>query len=215
MLGANLREKLSKPVYKVGELIAKTNVNPNIFTISGIFVAAIAAYFLVKQQYLPALIFIIFSAAWDGIDGSIARAQGKKSKWGNYLDALIDKYVEIIIYLGFALGGFAIESFLVITGSMILSYAKPRTAIVVPIDNHDWPAIGERADRLLFLIISMLAGIFLPQIKILAQSLPTISVLLYVLAGIVYIGSVQRMLYARKIIKAGGTSNMSIKQRRE
>ena len=47
---------------------------------------------------------------------------------GNYLDAMIDRDVEIIIYLGFALSGFFIEAFLVVTGSLLVSYAKARTA---------------------------------------------------------------------------------------
>jgi len=215
MLGADLREKFTKPLFKIGEFIAKSGIPPNYFTIFGLVLAGVAAYFISIHDFILGFVFIIVASAWDAIDGSVARAQKKATKFGNYLDALIDKYVEIIFYLGFALGGFAIEAFLVITGSLVLSYAKPRTAICVPIDNHDWPAIGERADRLLFLIAAMLLGIFLPELTIMGYTFSTISALLFILAAVVYIGSVQRMLYAKKIIDAGGTANMNLKHRRK
>ncbi len=208
MLGAKLRSKFVKPLYKVGAVIGMTGINPNVFSIIALVFAGVAAYFLAVQDYLLGLIFVILASGWDCLDGSVARAQGKVSKFGNYLDALIDKYVEIIIYFGFALGGFSVEAYLVITGSLVLSYAKPRAAIVVPIDNRDWPAIGERSDRLLLLILILIFGILLPEFTIDTYTFSTVSMMLYLLAAVVYSGSVQRILYAKRIIKAGGTSGL-------
>ena len=166
MLGTILRSKFVKPLYKIGVIIGKTGINPNMFSIIAIAFAIAAAYFLATQNYVFGLVFVIIASCWDCLDGSVARAQGKVSKFGNYLDALIDKYVEIIIYFGFVLAGFSVEAFLVITGSLVLSYAKPRTAIVVHIDNHDWPAIGERPDRMMLLIMIIIIGIFLPNFSV-------------------------------------------------
>jgi|TARA_B100001964_G_scaffold223674_2_gene269813 phosphatidylglycerophosphate synthase len=200
MFGKKFRMNLKKPLYKIGSLIAKTGIDPNVFSLIAILWAFVAAYFLAIGNVIAALIFILLAAVWDSLDGSVARAMGKETKFGNYLDAIIDKYVEVIIYFGFALSGFFIETFLVMSGSLLISYAKARTAIVVPIDNHDWPAIGERLDRLMLLIIAIVISIFVPNITILDLTIPSISIFLYLIAIVVYIGSIQRIIYAKKII---------------
>lgn len=201
MLGEKLRQKLKKPLEKIGSLIAKTGINPNIFSSFAILWAVIAAYFIANENITIGFIFVILAAIWDALDGSLARAEGKVSKFGNYLDALIDRYVEIIIYLGFAFAGFQIEAFLVISGSLVVSYAKSRTAIITQVDNHGWPTIGERLDRLVLLIIAMLISIFLPSAKIFGFAVSSMSLFLYLIAIIVYIGSVQRIFYAKEIIE--------------
>ena len=214
MLGSRLRDFWAEYSPSIGKLLARTHIYPNYFTVSAVFIAFLAAYFIAIHNFLLGLLFIILASLWDALDGAVAKAQKKESPFGNYLDAMVDKYVEIIFYLGFALAGYGLEAFLVVTGSLILSYAKPRTAIVVPIDNHDWPAIGERVDRLVLLIIALIVGTFLPTITILNYTFNTISSLLLLLAVVVYTGSIQRILYARRIINAGGTANMDIKKRR-
>jgi len=201
MLSAILRQKLKKPLDKIGSLISKTRINPNIFSSIALLWAIIAAYFIADKNITTGLVFVVLASIWDALDGSLARTQKKVTKFGNYIDSLIDRYVEIIIYLGFALAGFYIESFLVITGSLLVSYAKARTAIVTSVDNRDWPTIGERLDRLMLLIIAMLVGIFLPFVTILEYSISSISFFLYVIALMVYVGSIHRIFYARKIIK--------------
>ena len=201
MLGVKSREKLSKPLETMGSLIAKIGINPNIFTSLALLWAVIAAYLIANNKIISGIIFVILASIWDALDGSLARVLGKTSKFGNYLDALIDRYVEIIIFFGFALAGFKIEAFLVISGSLVVSYAKARTAIIAEVDNHGWPTIGERLDRLILLVIGMIISIFLPTITILEVTVTTISFFLYLIAIVVYAGSIQRIFYAKKIIK--------------
>jgi len=201
MLGVKSREKLSKPLETVSSLIAKSGINPNIFTSLALIWAVIAAYLIANNNIALGIIFVILASIWDALDGSLARVLGKTSEFGNYLDALIDRYVEIIIFFGFALAGFEIEAFLVISGSLIVSYAKARTAIIAQVDNHGWPTIGERLDRLALLIIGMVISIFLPTITILEVTVTTLSFFLYLIAIVVYAGSIQRIFYAKKIIK--------------
>jgi phosphatidylglycerophosphate synthase len=214
MLGAKLRKLVGIVLEKVGFIIAKTGVDPNIFSSLAIIWAAITSYFIVNGNMITALIFGVIASIWDSLDGGVARAQNKSSKFGMYIDGMIDKIVEIIIYLGFVLAGFVTESFLVMSGSLFISYAKTRTALVVPIDNHDWPAIGERLDRLILLGVSIGVSIFFPTIMIFGTVFSTLSLSLYLIAAIVFIGAIQRVFYAKKIIDAGGTKNFDVKIRK-
>ena len=201
MLGGKLRKKLEKRLEAISSLIARTGVNPNVFSSIALVWAVLAAYFIANMHMVSGLIFVVLAAIWDAFDGSLARVAHKVTKFGNYLDAMIDRYVEIIILLGFAFSGFFIESFLVVSGSLLVSYAKARTAIVVPIGNHDWPAIGERLDRLLLLVIAIIVSIFLPEFIISGYKILTMSFFLYLTAIVVYAGGIQRIAYAKKIIE--------------
>ncbi len=200
MLGGKLRKKLEKRLEAISSLIARTGISPNVFSFIALIWAVLAAYFIANMYMVSGLIFVVLAAIWDAFDGSLARAAHKVTKFGNYLDAMIDRYVEIIILLGFAFSGFFIESFLAVSGSLLVSYAKARTAIVVPIDNHDWPAIGERFDRLSLLVIGIIISIFFPDVVISEVRFSTMSFFLYLIAIVAYIGSVQRIFYAKKII---------------
>jgi archaetidylinositol phosphate synthase len=200
MLAPCLR-KISLPwTNGIGVLIGKRRFPPNLFTMISLLWAVVSGVLISWQQYLLGSIFVLITGIWDGIDGSVARVQGKSTGFGNYLDAMIDKYVEVIIYSGFALGGHALEAFCVISGTLILSYTKPRAAMVTSIDNHDWPAIGDRADRFVLLLASLILSSIWPVINLAASAISTTSMMLYLIAVVVYVGGIQRVFYAKRII---------------
>ena len=130
--------------------------------------------FDIEYRMPEAGVFIGIACLWDIIDGAVARAEKKVTKFGYYLEGIIDKWVEIIIYVGFAASGYALESLLVVSATLMLSFAKPRAAMVVPIGEHDWPAIGERFDRLLLLNIGLAAFLIWPAVRIGHAVLPTL-----------------------------------------
>ena len=201
MLGGKLRKKLEKRLEAISSLIARTGINPNVFSSIALVWAVLAAYFIANMYMVSGLIFVVLASIWDAFDGSLARVTHKVTKFGNYLDAMIDRYVEIIILLGFAFSGFFIESFLVVSGSLLVSYAKARTAIVVPIGNHDWPAIGERFERLALLVVAMIITLFYPIVNISGFTVSSLSLFLYLISVMAYFGSAQRIFYAKKIIE--------------
>lgn len=213
MLAPYLR-KISLPcTVEIGAFIGKCRFKPNLFTLTSLFWASLSAYLIYDHSYLTAIVFVLITGIWDGIDGSVARSQRKITGFGNYLDALTDKYVEVIIYSGFALSGYPLESFCVISGSLILSYAKPRAAIVTSIDNHDWPAVGDRADRFALLIIALAQARFLPVISLAEIKILTLSLMLYAIAVIIYIGGIQRVFYAKKLIETSEVQTLKTEVR--
>jgi len=198
MIGKSLR-KWSEIAFlnSIGKCIAKLGLTPNQVTILSIPAAIAAAYFIYIMNLPLALLFIILSIVIDNLDGAVARARKMVTKFGSYFDVMCDKYVEMIFYAGFAFAGFPIESFLAATGTMLNSYAKPAAAIRIPLGNEDWPAIGERAERLLILIIGIAAAIFMPTVG----GYSTISITLILITILVHIGAFQRMAFAKKLIQ--------------
>jgi phosphatidylglycerophosphate synthase len=210
MFGSGLRKKCSKSLDKVGLLFAWTHVPPNVFSSLALVLAAGGALLFHLGHRVPAFVLIGLACLWDTIDGGVARAQKRVTKFGYYLEGIIDKWVEVIIYLGLAVSGFALEAFLVISASLLLSFAKPRAAMVVPLGEHDWPAIGERFERLLLLNVGLLASLFWPSVRFAHHEVATLAVFLRILFVVVLIGGIQRILYAKKIIERGGLDKMNV-----
>jgi len=140
----------------------------------------------------------------DSLDGTLAILSNKKTLFGNYFDAVTDRYRELIFYIGFAISGFYLETFFAATGSMMISYVKARTALTIKIDNVDWPAIGEMLDRLSLLIIGMTLAVFLPQVL----NFSTISLTLWFIALVTNIGAIQRIFYAKNLIRKYQANNV-------
>ena len=194
MLG-QMRKDIKPLLRKSAKIISVIPLTANQFTFLAIPLSGVAAYFLATENYLYGLIFVIFSILIDLLDGSFAEAKKQKSFFGNYWDALVDKMVEAIIYFGLAFN-YPLLAFLCFSTTMLNSYAKPRVALIIETDNHDWPAIGDRADRLLLLIIGLLIANFIT-----IQNIDIVQITLGIITIITFFGFIQRILYAKKLIK--------------
>jgi archaetidylinositol phosphate synthase len=195
MIGGWLRKYESAFVNRILGII-KLNVNPNSVSLLSLVPAAIAVLFFMQESYITGLILMQVSIFLDMLDGAIARKYNRPSKFGAYLDPMLDKFTEFFMYLGLFLAGFKLEAFLAFSGIMLIGSAKSWTFMVIPIKNFDWPGIGDRADRYSLIFIAMIASYFYP----LVFGLNIISIALWIIILQVYIGTMQRMLFAKKII---------------
>ncbi|MCR4335190.1 MAG: CDP-alcohol phosphatidyltransferase family protein [archaeon] len=182
-------EAVAKPFASIG-------FPPTLFTLLGPVLAIIAVFFIIQEKFIFAFIFSFLAVSIDMFDGSVARLQKKDSLFGNYFETMIDKVVEIILFLGTAFL-FPLAAIFALAFSLLNSYAKPRVALVIITDNRDWPAFGEHVERMLLL----LAGIFLSLFYIEFFGMKIMEISLWLIAIIAFIGSIQRMLFAKKLIK--------------
>jgi CDP-diacylglycerol--glycerol-3-phosphate 3-phosphatidyltransferase len=80
--------------------LAKTGVTPNMVTVAG-FLVVIAAAVLVYLGYpLAAGLVMLFSGCFDFVDGALARATNRVSKFGGILDSSLDRISEGAMLLG-------------------------------------------------------------------------------------------------------------------
>ena len=78
----------------------KRNI-PNIITISRIVSLILGFVFFIKNKIILSLIFYIYGAVSDALDGYFARKLSAYSKFGQYLDAISDKlyFLSLMIIL--------------------------------------------------------------------------------------------------------------------
>ena len=198
VLNKSLRPLSKKILNKIKLYKLFLKIPPNVISVFTVPFAAIACYLIVQQKFLLAILFLIISILLDLTDGNVARETKKVSNFGKYLDPIMDKYVEILIYLGFMFLGFKTETFLAITGIMLIGSSKSWAFQVIPLKNFDWPSIGERTDRYSILIIGTILATFYPTI----QGYTTLSLTLYLIAVLAHLGAIQRIFFAKKLIQS-------------
>jgi phosphatidylglycerophosphate synthase len=195
MLGG-LRSSLKPLFLALAQPFIALQISPTRVTLLGIPFALACAYAYATQQWGWALILLPLAGLWDMIDGTVARAQGKQSLWGNYFETMMDKLVEIIVFIGLAFVA-PIAAISALGLGLLSSYAKPRVALVIITDNRDWPAIGEHADKMAILWLGTLWAVLNP-----INGIEIFTYALWIIALVSGIGTIQRMQYAKKLIAA-------------
>ena len=136
--------------------------SPTAWTLSGLVFSLLAALFFSKGGALfgaVAGLMVLVSGFFDIVDGSVARATGRASKRGAFLDSTLDRIGEVAMYFGILLGNYAppVLVLLAITLSLLVSYARAKAdSLNVSMAGV---GIGERSERLVVLIVASLLGL--------------------------------------------------------
>ena len=188
--------------------LARTRVTPNALTTAGVSLCAAAAvltYFEYRNQtlyfWLAALVFVVGSVL-DILDGALARAGGKQSPFGAFLDSTTDRVSEAFVLGAIALVfhrrgnevalGFA---FAAVVGSFLVSYTRARAeALGLKGD----VGIGSRAER----VVVITAGL------VLAPWWHCLDAAIYLLTVTAWFTVVQRVLSVRRQLRSTGDSTL-------
>lgn len=137
--------------------VARIGLKPNHITIMGFLLGFLVFYFYAVLQPLLALIMIIVSGFMDALDGALARSIGSETRFGSVLDAVLDRYVEFLIMIGIAVGGYVEWLYVIIAvfSSIMVSYTRARAESSGGLESC---AVGlfERQERLITVIIGTL-----------------------------------------------------------
>ena len=125
---------------------------PNVLTITTLLVSALAGWFFHLGMIFIAGVLLLAGSTFDIFDGRVARAQGLNSPKGAFFDSCVDRYSEVLIYLGllsfFRDTFFVYIIFLMVSCSMMVSYTKAR-AEGLGIDCE--VGIMQRTERIVYL----------------------------------------------------------------
>jgi phosphatidylglycerophosphate synthase len=97
---ATLRSRVRAGVEPIARLFGRVGLTPNALTVIGLLIAVVGAYFVALQSWLIAGLIVAFGAIFDLFDGALARATGKVSKFGAFLDSTLDRAGEGVVYIG-------------------------------------------------------------------------------------------------------------------
>ena len=113
--------------------LARTGLNPNYLTILGLLLSLVVAWVLSQGHFFLGGFLVLLSGAFDLLDGALARASGRVTKFGALLDSTFDRFSEAALLIGLTAHYAAINSYseilliaAAIVGSMTTSYVRAR-----------------------------------------------------------------------------------------
>ena len=141
---------------------ARLGFSPDALTIVGFAIVVAAAIAAAAGQWVLTAFILVFGTLFDGLDGTLARATGKASDFGAFLDSTMDRAGEAVIYAGIA-GGAALNGRTEVIGlatlalgiGSLVSYVRARGEGLGVCANV---GIAQRGERAAVLIVGLLLG---------------------------------------------------------
>lgn len=182
------RKRESRVLRPVTRFLESRGVTPNMLTVGGLILQAIAALFVAKGGVVAGGGILLVAGLSDIMDGELARQTGQATPFGAFLDSMFDQYGDAMVFLGMLLWYMSKGSqtevllvFLALFGSMLNSHARSRGGML----GVDCKAgLMTRAER----IPIMIAGLIFNQM----------TVVLWLLIVLNNFSAIQRIIYVRR-----------------
>lgn len=184
---------LQRVVLPVGGAIGRAGITPNMITVLGFLVTIAAAVVIAQGRLLLGGLVLIAGSVTDMLDGAVARATGKISKGGAFLDSTLDRLSDAVVFVGIvwyylrsdlwvpitteqSLGGGFEDSFhrlgvmLALSGlilSLMVSYVRARAeGLKFSCD----VGIAERPERIFILCTGLILNQMIPALSVLVAA---------------------------------------------
>ena len=189
-------------VNPVGDFLESANIHPHVVTASGFVLTVIAAGLFWKGHMFWGGITLILAGACDALDGRLARNTNRTSRFGAILDSTVDRYSEIMVFMGLAAffhsAGMSAIIILAMAGSLLTAYIRARAE---SLGLECKIGLMQRPERVTFISASAVIGALIDFIFGTHQTLLKLAIV-----GIAVLGNItviQRVLHVRGQLKNG------------
>jgi CDP-diacylglycerol--glycerol-3-phosphate 3-phosphatidyltransferase len=162
LISNETRDRLRGVARPVAVALGRLGLTPNALTVIGFAGTCVAAAAAAAQWWLAAGILVIAFGIFDMFDGALARATGKTSRFGAFLDSTLDRTGESLVLAGVVYGA-AAAGYPVIAGlaaaaiafASVVTYARAKAEVVgVRAD----VGVAPRPERLVILALGLALG---------------------------------------------------------
>ena len=172
MFTAWVRKVFRGIIEPIARFLARLGFSANTLTILGALLTLADSLLIAKGYLRIAGVVLILSSSFDALDGTLARQTGGATRFGAFLDSVLDRVSEAAIFLAIAWWYMEqpgkIEEFLAyvtIVGSFLVSYARARAE---GLDIDCKVGLFTRVERALVLILALLFNLIAPALWLLA-----------------------------------------------
>jgi CDP-diacylglycerol--glycerol-3-phosphate 3-phosphatidyltransferase len=200
MLTKRIGDVFQRPMDAIVGAVARSS--PDVLTLIGLMLNGVAcALFALsgtKGMPNPSLLRVgglvtLVAAIFDMMDGRVARLRGRETKFGAFLDSTMDRYSDMVLYMGLILlyasmdkTSYMILVWIAAFGSFMTSYARARAESLVP---SCTVGFLERPERIVLLIIGALFN--------------RMAAVLWIIAVLSNVTALQRVIYTLLALKRG------------
>ena len=210
------RDRMRGFATPIAKGLGRLGLTPNGLTILGFLGTCYAAWAAASRLWLLAGVLVLVFGLFDLFDGALARATGKATKLGAFLDSTFDRAGEGIVFVGIVAGlawgndnGGAVVAGAAMLASFLVSYTRAKAESLGFAPGTGMASIGlmPREVRLVVLSVGLvLAGIFgtdpLPDGEI-PTGIAALLIALGAIAAGATITTIQRIVHVRAQSREG------------
>jgi CDP-diacylglycerol--glycerol-3-phosphate 3-phosphatidyltransferase len=174
LIGSRIGHRLDPLLLRLFRFFfGNASISPNILTLGGLLFSLVTFFFIAVTGHLViAGVFLVVSGFFDLLDGAVARSTNMVTRFGGFLDSVLDRYSDLFVMLGISIYFLdrgdslsSMVSFFAAIGVAIVPYARARAeAASIPCRN----GILERPERVILLSIGLLFHVLKPVVFIIA-----------------------------------------------
>jgi archaetidylinositol phosphate synthase len=196
-----LKKKVQDMLTSEAKAAHKIGLTPNIVSLIGLALAffSAAAYAIAQNQpmwLLLATVLLLSSGFCDTLDGVLARIYQQQSVFGGFMDSLLDRYADAVVYAGVIIGGLCdpLWGLTALAGSLLVSYSRARAeAAGIKMESV---GVAERAERMIILAAASIAAIFWPSVL----NIGTLNIGIILLAVLSNLTVLQRAIHVYRVL---------------
>lgn len=161
VLNAYARTATDRLVVPIGRSLARMGATPNALTTFGVVATFIGAGVVVAGHPLAGALVLAVATATDALDGTVARLQGRVTRWGSFYDSVSDRVSDVVLF-GAALWLVRDTALLFVVALVALAAALLTSYIRAKAESLQWQAtVGllERPERVIILILGIGLGL--------------------------------------------------------
>ncbi len=196
--------------------LGRLGLTPNALTLIGFAGTCVAAFAAASQWWLAAGVLVLVFGIFDLFDGTLARATGRATRLGAFLDSIFDRAGEGIVFLGVMAGvawsgydGGALIAAAALLASFLVSYTRAKSESLGFTPGTGMAAIGlmPREVRIVVLTVGLLLAGSLRTAPVGDGEVPPGIAALLIALGLIAIGAtlttIQRVLHVRAQAQEG------------
>jgi len=153
--------------------LALSRIHPNVLTFLGLVINTWAAFLFAAGRFRAAGLVVILAGVFDMVDGRVARETNRVTRFGGFVDSVIDRYSDLALFMGLLVYYASINRFfyivltaIVMTGSVMVSYTRARAECTIP---KCKVGFLERPERVVLIIIGALFDRMAPVLWVIAM----------------------------------------------
>jgi len=98
------RDRVRHVFEPIVRAMGRAGLTPDALTLIGFGITVVGAVLVGMQQWLLGGLVIFLGGVFDMFDGTLARATGRVSNLGAFMDSVFDRAGEVIVYFGMTVG---------------------------------------------------------------------------------------------------------------
>lgn len=173
------RARIKKTFEPIALGMGRLGLTPDALTLIGFAITVVGAVLIALQFWLVGGLVILVGGVFDMFDGTLARATGRVSRLGAFMDSVFDRWGEAIVYVaiviaGSRLGGtnsLAVLGAIAMASAFMVSYTRAKSEGLGFTAGSGMAAVGIMPREIRLLVLSI--GLILTGIEGTANPLLT------------------------------------------